>query len=143
MSDQTILPPNQRPAIALWLQSTRPADLGSLMRHHARGMSYAKKTNGFRRITVEGGGYRWCFRSGRDDSTVTLQGSESGGQQAIVTMRGVRDPWLAISDGDAQFVTVTPRVVRRMIQQALARGWQPSRRAAPLRFDFESHDDAA
>ena len=88
-------------------------------------MSYAKKANGFRRITVEGAGYRWCFRPGRDDSTVTLQGSESGGQQAIVTLRGVRDPWLAISDGDAQFVSVTPRVVRRMIQQrCLAAGSQ-------------------
>jgi hypothetical protein len=106
-------------------------------------MSYAKKTNGFRNITVEGARYRWCFRSGRDDSAVTLQGSAPGGQQAVVTMRGLRDPWLAFSDGDARFVAVTPRTVRRMIHQALARAWQPTRRAAPLTFDYEPDDRAA
>ena len=105
-------------------------------------MSYAKKANGFRSITVEGAGYRWCFQSGRDNSTVTLQGRESGGQQAVVAMRGLRDPWLAFSDGDARIVSVTPRLVRRMIQQALARGWEPSRRAAPLTLDYEPEDRA-
>lgn len=116
---------------------------GRVRWHDARGMSYPKKTNGFRHITFEGAGYRWSFRSGRDESTVTLQGSESGGQQATVTMRGLRDPWLAFSDGDARFVSVTPRMIRRMIQQALARGWQPTRRAAPLTFDYEPDDRAA
>src|ERR1051325_817058 len=104
-------------------------------------MSYATKAKGFRSITVEGARYRWCFRSGKDDSTVTLQGGESGGQQAIVTMRGVRDPWLAFSEGEVKFLTVSPRIVRRMIQQALGQGWQPAQRAAPFRFDFDTHEN--
>jgi len=36
---------------------------------------------------------------------------------------------------------VTPRIVRRTILQALARGRQPKRRAAPVTFDYEPDDD--
>ncbi len=100
-------------------------------------MSYARKTKGFRTINVDGVQYRWCVRTGPDHGTVTLQGRESGGQQAIVTMRGLRDPWLAFSDGQAKFFTVLPKMVPRLIQQALAHGWQPAQRAAALRFEFE------
>jgi hypothetical protein len=99
-------------------------------------MSYPTKAKGFRSIIVEGVQYRWCFRSGSDDSRVTLQGSESGGQQAVVVLPGVRDPWLAVSDGGAKVTTVSPKIVRRMIQHALSVGWQPARRGAPVRFDF-------
>jgi hypothetical protein len=106
-------------------------------------MGHAQKAKGFRAITVDGASYRWCFRSGAEDSTVKLQGTNSGGQQAVVTMRGVRDPWVAFSDGNAEWISVTPRIARRMILQALARGWQPARRAAPLRFDFESRGHSA
>jgi len=104
-------------------------------------MSYPTKAKGFRSITVEGVRYRWCFRSGKDDSTVTLQGSESGYQQAVVMMRGVRDPWLTFSDGRAKVFVVSSRIVRGMIQQAFAHGSQPARRAAPVKFDFETHEN--
>ena len=104
-------------------------------------MSYPAKAKGYRRITVEGVCYRWRFVSGRDDSTVTLQGGDSGSQQAIVRVRGLRDPWVAFSEGTAKFVTVSPKMVRRMILQALAAGWQPEQRAAPIRLDFESHEN--
>jgi len=104
-------------------------------------MSYPTKTKGLRSITVDGARYRWRFHSGRDDSKVTLQSSDSGGQQAIVTLRGFRDPWLAFSDGYAKFVPIPPKLVRRMIHQAIAAGWKPARRAAPVRFDFKSHEN--
>ena len=100
-------------------------------------MSYATKTKGYRNITVESVRYRWRFDSGKDDSTVTLLGGDSGGQPAIVTLRGLRDPWLAFSDGTARFVAITPKMVRRMVGQALAAGWQPERRGAPVRIDFK------
>jgi hypothetical protein len=100
-------------------------------------MSYATKTNGFRTIMIDGVRYRWRFRPGREDSVVTLQGSESGCQQAIVRLPGVRDPWYAFPYGDAQLVSVTPRTVSQIVRQALARGWEPRQRAVPLTFDLE------
>jgi hypothetical protein len=103
-------------------------------------MSYPTKTKGYRNITVEGVPYRWRFNSGKDHSTVTLQGSEPGGQQAIIKLRGWRDPWLNFSDGTAKSVTFSPKMVRRMIQEALAAGWQPTRRAAAIHRDFETHE---
>ena len=105
-------------------------------------MSYAKKTNSYRGITVEGTRYRWCFRSGAQDSSVTIQGVESSGQQAVARLRDCPNPWLAAPALTRQ-ILVTPKIVRRMIQQALARGWQPTRRAAPVTFDYEPDDDAA
>jgi len=104
-------------------------------------MGYASKSKGYRNITVEGVRYRWRFDSDNENSTVTLQGSESGGQQAIVTLRGLRDPWLAFADGTARFVVVSPKMVRRMVCQALAAGWQPQRRGAPVRFDFHANEN--
>ena len=106
------------------------------MAHDTLGMSYAKKTNGYRSITVEGTRYRWCFRSGARDSTVTIQGAESSGQQAVAKLRDCPDPWLAAPTLTRQIV-VTPRIVRRMIEQALAQGWQPTRRAAALTFYYK------
>ena len=106
-------------------------------------MSYATKAKGFRNITVEGVGYRWRFAANNEDSSVTLQGSESGFQQAVAILRGLRDPWLAFSEGDATFVTISPKMVRSMVRRALADGWQPSRRAKPMKFDFELPADRA
>lgn len=63
--------------------------------------------------------------SGARDCKVTLQGPESGGQQAIVWLRGYPDFWLAFFAPSRQIV-VTPKLVRRMIQQALAQGWEPT-----------------
>lgn len=106
-------------------------------------MSYATKAKGFRNITVDGVRYRWRFAAGKDDSSVTLHSGESGGQQAVAVLRGLRDPWLAFSDGGAKFTTISPRTVGRMIRRALAAGWEPTRRAAPMRFDFELQEDVA
>ncbi len=100
-------------------------------------MSYARKAKGFRSIRVAGVEYRWCVRTGRDYARVILQGGESGGQQAVVTMRGLRDPWLAFPDSQTKFFTVSPKMVPSIIHRALALGWQPARRMAPLRFEFE------
>jgi hypothetical protein len=99
-------------------------------------MSYARKTGGYRGITVDGARYRWRFRADARHSTVTLQSAEfSGGQQAVARLRDCPDPWLAAPDASRR-VLLTPRLVRRMIQQALARGWQPTRRATGITFDF-------
>jgi hypothetical protein len=92
-------------------------------------MSYATKTKGYRSITINGVRYRWRFVAGKDDGTVTLQGGESGGQQAVVTLRGWKDPWLALSDGNAKPFVVSPKLVRSMVTQALAAGWEPGKRA--------------
>jgi hypothetical protein len=104
-------------------------------------MSYAKKTNGYRGITVKGTRYRWCFRSDAQDSTVTLQGTESGGQQAVAILRDCPDPWITFPAA-TRWVLVTPKIVRQMIEQALARGWNPTRRAAPVTFYYEPDDHA-
>ena len=105
-------------------------------------MSYAKKTKGYRGITFEGARYRWHFRSGAHDSTVTIQGAKSGGQQAVARFRGCPDAWLAAPALTGR-ILVTPRTVRRMIKQALARGWQPASRAEPVTFDYEPATHAA
>jgi hypothetical protein len=100
-------------------------------------MSYARKQKGFRNIVVEGARYRWCLRTGIDYYHVVLQGALSEGQQAIVAMRGSRDPWLSISEGRAELVIMTPKTVRLMIQQALAAGWQPAQPREPLKINYQ------
>jgi len=99
-------------------------------------MSYPAKTKGYRSISVEGVRYRWRFVAGKDDGTVTLQGGESGGQQAVVTLRDAGDPWLALSEGKARFFVVSPKLVRSMVTQALAAGWEPGKRGAAVKLDF-------
>jgi hypothetical protein len=99
-------------------------------------MSYPTKRKGVRNIVVEGVRYRWCLRTGVDDSHVTLQGEMSGGQQAIVAVRGMRDPWLGISEGSVDFIKISPKTVRLMIQQALESGWKPSQRRGSLKMDY-------
>jgi hypothetical protein len=100
-------------------------------------MSYANKKKGFREITVEGICYRWRLRTGVDDGRVTLQASDSGGQQAIIAVRGARDPWLCIEQCSPELTTVSPKIVRRMIQQALAAGWQPAQPGTTIKLNFE------
>jgi hypothetical protein len=108
---------------ALRLHSARPvaaptrrnSGIGSLAT--SRAMSYAAKAKGFRSITVEGVRYRWRFVAGKVASSVTLQGCESGFQQAVAVLRGVRDPWLAFSDRAARFTTISPGTVRCMIRR--------------------------
>jgi hypothetical protein len=103
-------------------------------------MTYPKRTKGFRSITVNGAPYRWCFHLGQNDSTVTLQGQESSGQQASVTLPGVGDPWLAMPKGEiTRPALVTPAIVRQIVKEALSRGWKPDKRIAPLNFDFIIH----
>ena len=100
-------------------------------------MSYPAKKKGFRNIVVDGARYRWCLRTGSDDNRVILQGDANGGQQAIVAVRGSRDPWLSISEGRAELIKMSPKTVRVMIQQALAAGWQPDQRRETLRINYQ------
>lgn len=99
-------------------------------------MSYPKKTKGYRGITVEGIRYRWLLRSGPEGSWVTLQGTESGGQQAVVWLRGVPDFWLSFPGPATRIVNITPKLVRRMVQQALAQGWEPMQRGGMVSLDY-------
>jgi hypothetical protein len=91
-------------------------------------MSYTTKAKGYRSITVEGVRYRWRFVTGKDKGTVTLQGDDPSGQQAIVTSRSWSDPWLSLSDGKAKAFAVAPKLVRELILLALAKGWKPGKR---------------
>lgn len=99
-------------------------------------MTYPKKAKGFRNITVNEVSYRWRLRMEQKDSTVTLQGQESSGQQAIVTLRGVNDPWLAMPQTKTDKFIVTPATIRQLINEALRRGWKPNERMAPIKFEF-------
>jgi hypothetical protein len=100
-------------------------------------MSYSTKTRGFRIITVDGARYRWCLRSGKDDSTVTLQSLESGRQQAIGTIRGAGDFWLNVPGRPQKDVGSCPGIIPQIIRQALAVGWKPEQRGGPIRFEIE------
>lgn len=79
--------------------------------------------------------YRWRLRMGEKDSTVTLQGSESSGQQVVITLAGIRNPWLAMPE-EINRVVVTPALVRELINEAIRRGWKPNERVAPIKFEF-------
>ena len=101
-------------------------------------MSYPAKRNGLRGIFVDGVNYHWRFRSFANEGKLTLQGSESGRQQVVVTMPEIQDPWLALPNGSARRVAVTPKIIRVIIQQVLANGWNPTRRGATMQFRYES-----
>ncbi len=105
-------------------------------------MSHPVKTKGFRVITVDGVTYRWRLRMGQNDSAVTLQSAKSAGQQAIITLLGVGDPWLAMPEGTSFRFIVTPATIRQLINDALQRGWNPNERVAPLKFEFITHATA-
>lgn len=101
-------------------------------------MSYPAKTKGYRSITVNGVRYRWRFVSGKDDGTVTLQGSDSSKQQAMVTSRSWSDPWLSLSDGKAKAFTVAPKLVQGLILLALVKGWEPGKQGKALKLANEN-----
>ncbi len=98
-------------------------------------MAYATKTRGFRLITVAGVRCRWRASVGEWDTLVTLQSAcTKGAQQAQALVPDYTSSWLAFPELVSQFLVVTPALARRIIEQALALGWQPELRAAPLRF---------
>ena len=89
-------------------------------------MSYAQKTRGYRKIIVDGQSYRWRFDTEVHTCSITLQHGTQSGQQAVVTLTDICDPWLAISDGRAKPFVITPRQIPPLIRRALAQGWRPA-----------------
>lgn len=99
-------------------------------------MAYATTTRGFRIITVAGVRCRWRVRFGLKDASLTLQSATTkGGQQALVTLPGYPDPWVHFPDRVPPLI-VDPALVRRIVEGALALGWQPQERVSILSFTF-------
>ena len=98
-------------------------------------MAYATQTRGFRIITVAGVTCRWRLSMHEHGSTITIQSARTkGGQQVLATLPGYPDPWIHFPV--VPFRSVTPSLVRRVVERALALGWRPELRAGPLRFGF-------
>ena len=105
-----------------------------------------------RRIRVDGDAFRWCFRTGFEESILTVYGEMSSGQPLHIILRGWRDPWLNFAgfvtddSGALIFSTnisnqpsiITPRFVREAILHGLASGWRPYKRGAKLLCIYES-----
>jgi hypothetical protein len=102
-------------------------------------MSYPKKAEGWRCITVESQRFRWRFVAGDKASNLILQGSVSSSQQVIVTLTDWRDPWLfvgqtAVPENEPKVVTA--RFASQAISFALAQGWKPEETGPPMRVDY-------
>jgi hypothetical protein len=108
-------------------------------------MSYPKKRQGRRAITVDGQHYRWKLWPSSPNSRLVVTGSKNGGQRLEIILLGWQDPWLAISgiqvdDGSMTLLTdaanipevIASRFIREMIEFGLSQGWNPEFAAPPL-----------
>lgn len=97
---------------------------------------------GFRTIVVGEHRLRWRFAPGAVDSALTVVGP---GGRLTVTLRGWRDPWLALSGVTVDGATLSlatsavndppiigPGFVHAAVAHALAHGWDPQARGAAM-----------
>ena len=99
-------------------------------------MAYATHTRGFRVLTVAKRRCRWRVCFGAHDAVLTLHSATTkGGQQALVTLPGYPDLWPHCPEPVPRLI-VAPALVRRVVERALAVGWQPEGRAPALAFTF-------
>jgi hypothetical protein len=118
-------------------------------------MSYPKKRQGRRAITVDGQHYRWKLWPSSPNSRLVVTGSKNGGQRLEIILLGWQDPWLAISGiqvDDAGMTLFTdaansPAViasgfVRETIEFGLSHGWNPEVAAPPLNVECSASKSA-
>jgi len=106
-------------------------------------MAYASKTRGFRQITVAGVRYRWRLHMHEHGSIITVQSAKaSSGQPAQAMLPDHPDPWIHFPT-PVPNITVTPALVRRVVERALALGWRPQARVKSLQFTFRTSDHDA
>lgn len=94
--------------------------------------------------------FRWTFRPGPQDSEIIVVGPERSGGRLVATLRGWRDPWLALdavelvgeemhlsSSASNSPAVVGPGFVRSVIADALDAGWEPLTRGAGMHLEYE------
>jgi hypothetical protein len=92
---------------------------------------------GTRHITVEGAAYRWVVAPNDGYMALVAESADGPGQRLEAHFR-YHDLYEPAEAGSSRLVgqrrSIGPGVVRALIQAALARGWEPSRRnPAPFR----------
>lgn len=96
-------------------------------------MAYARKSKGYRRITVDGVTCRWRFDTEGPETAVTLQAGASSGQQAAIVFADVPGWWQRSPSAEHRPPSVSPRHVARLVRIALQRGWTPTLPRSSLR----------
>lgn len=104
-------------------------------------MALARK--GSRPITVAGARLRYVVSrgqpvgDGRFALNLTVQSADGGG--SVLSVRGMttRDIWLDFPhiQGAAEYVTLEPAAVARLLERALREGWQPGADGPPFVLD--------
>lgn len=91
-----------------------------------------KKT---RIIEVDGQEYRWLISKRRATIELSIEAAEHSGQLMQVSFephnsykRDTEHQWQRVKQG----VSITPKLVRQIIQHGLANGWQPDEPGKPL-----------
>jgi hypothetical protein len=77
------------------------------------------KKSGSRSITVDGETYRWTFGDNLDVWNVTIQRAVGSGQKLVLN-------WAAHATNPGPPASITPSMIARAIQLAIAAGWTPS-----------------
>lgn len=103
-------------------------------------MALSKK--GTRKMTVGQTDYRWVVRPAADGMIVaTIQHAEGTGQLIRVYAKAdVHDARLAGADGflpTRERRAIKPSDVEAIITEAVAQGWEPEAKGAPLVFDWK------
>lgn len=88
----------------------------------------ALKQSDLRAITVGGESYRWTYRDNLDVLNLTIQHASGVGQKLVVNF-----PHPTSEDPPI----MTPSVVVRCVELALAAGWTPATSGPPLRAMLE------
>jgi hypothetical protein len=101
-------------------------------------MALARK--GSRSITVEGAAYRWVVAP-NDGYMLLVAEPANGLGQRLEAYFGYHDIYEPAEAEASRVVgqrrSIRPGVVRAVVQAALGRGWQPSKRGLPA---FQLHD---
>lgn len=90
----------------------------------------AKK--GSREISVNGSSYRWKANNKRGCLLVAIQKPELNGQMLVVKVAS--DTW-DMSQRELAVGPVTPKLVEKLIEFGLEKGWQPETKDKVLELD--------
>jgi hypothetical protein len=99
---------------------------------------------GSRRITVDGGDYRWrvrrkpssCQGNAWTPLTFSVERTEAPGNLLVVSLPCARpDNWLG-----RRTIPVTPALVAASIRRALEQGWDPGRPGRAMRLEVTEDD---
>ncbi len=103
-------------------------------------MSYPKKAKGWRNLILDNQQFRWCLIAKAENSLLKLQGSSSVSQQAIVSLREWRDPWLSIGQTDIlpnKPKVVTAKFASQAVAFTLQNGWKPEESGSTVHFEYK------